>query len=81
MKLRSVDLAPADDKTGPAAEVGLILTAIAATGRAEPITLAEFGVSGSCCCRYIPGLKEDGSYEEGVVLDMDYWGRPPSDAK
>jgi hypothetical protein len=72
MKLRSVDLAPADDKTGPAAEAELIATAIAATGRAEPITLVEFGVSGSRC-RYIPSLKEDGSYEEGVVLDMDYW--------
>ena len=67
-----MDLAPADDKTGPAAEVVLIVTAIAATGRAEPITLAEFRVSGARC-RYIPDLKEDGSYEDGVVLDMDYW--------
>ncbi len=72
MELRSVDLAPADDKTGPAAEAELMVTSIAATDRAEPITLVEFGVSGSCC-RYIPGHKADGSYEDGVVLDMDDW--------
>ena len=67
-----MDLARADDLTGPAAEAELIVTSIAATDRAEPITLVEFGVSGARC-RYIPDLKEDGSYEDGVVLDMDDW--------
>jgi 2-methylfumaryl-CoA hydratase len=36
------------------------------------LRLRTFAVKDLACADF-PGLKPDGSHEDGVVLDMDYW--------
>jgi 2-methylfumaryl-CoA hydratase len=36
------------------------------------LRLRTFAVKDRACADF-PGAKPDGSYEDGVVLDMDYW--------
>jgi 2-methylfumaryl-CoA hydratase len=36
------------------------------------LRLRTFAVKDRACADF-PGLKPDGSHDDGVVLDMDYW--------
>ena len=40
------------------------------------LRLRTFAVKDRACADF-PGLKADGSIEDGVVLDMDYWVAVP----